>query len=92
LGVRGRTIEGLVKSHGAKQRLAPVKIPGVFREALLLKSVPSVRLVVDKTLPAFIGPGGSAEPNKRRNGTHLARVAHGRDGMKSASGYRAHRV
>ena len=73
--VGGRTIESLVKPYGSKQPLAPVKIPGVFRKALLFESVPRVWLVIDKALPAFIGPGGRAEPNKRRKGIHLARVA-----------------
>ena len=97
--IGGRTIESLIKPHGAKQRLASVKVPGVFREALLFESVPRVWLVIDKALPAFIGPGGRAEPNKRKS-IHPLRVAQHsgpenpmrESGMKSASGYRAHRV
>ena len=56
-----RSVEGRVITHGSEHRLVIVLVLAVLAETLLSKLGLGVRPFVDLALPAFVGPGGSAE-------------------------------
>ena len=66
LVIRGGAVEGGVQAHSAEQRRSVVLKVGILSKTVLLEAPLGIGLVVDKTLPAFVGPGGRAESNQRR--------------------------
>ena len=65
VGGRGPVESGIV-ADGAKERLAVIEILAVLAQALARKCRLFVFALVDLSLPAFVGPGGSAETNQGR--------------------------
>ena len=66
----GRAIEGMVDSDGAKERNAIPLVAGVFCQCVLADSALRIGLLVDQSLPAFIGPGAGAQSDVAEVGGH----------------------
>ena len=52
-------------ANGPEQRLALVPILGLLPEAFPRKRALGVLLLVDLSMPTFVGPGGCAKANER---------------------------
>ena len=60
-----RSVECRIIAHGSEQRLVVVLILAILAEAFPGKYTLGVFLLVNLTLPAFVGPGGGPEANER---------------------------
>ena len=62
---RGRSVECGIVSYRSEQWLIVVLILAILAEAFPGKYTLGVFLLVNLTLPAFVGPGGGPEANER---------------------------
>ena len=64
LACGGRSVEGRVVAHRAKERLAIIEILAELTEALASKGGLCILSLLDLALPALIGPGGGAKTDE----------------------------
>jgi hypothetical protein len=64
--IRGRwAVERRIVPHGSEQWFPLVLILAILPEAFPSKRALGVPQLIDLALPAFVGPGGGAEPDQR---------------------------